>query len=77
MESRPPSFEEAAIQALVDLVAEDKTNIEPGFKLHIAHLSSATGIPIIEAARVKGTLVISLPRSCASSSWPAFKNKYF
>ena len=58
MLSRPASFEETAIQSLVDILLEDSSESQPGFKLHIAHLSSATGVPIIEEARAKGKFIL-------------------
>ena len=53
--SRPPKMEYEAIKLLIKLLDEDKTPAEPGFTLHVAHLANADALPMIEAAKKKGT----------------------
>lgn len=49
LESRPPSFETRAIKALVNLAQH-----APSLPIHIAHVSSADAIPIIQEALNRG-----------------------
>ncbi|KAI1385629.1 allantoinase [Hypoxylon trugodes] len=49
LESRPPSFETYAIDAIVSLA-----HLAPGLHLHIVHLSATQAIPILKAARKSG-----------------------
>jgi hypothetical protein len=45
--SRPPSFERAAIQILVELLEQDTTPAKAGFTVHIAHLADAGSLQTI------------------------------
>lgn len=56
--SRPPYWEENAISLLMELLDKDTTAASPGFRLHIAHLSSTTALPIIAKAKQQGRLEI-------------------
>lgn len=47
LESRPPSWEDEAIRLLVDLCRET------GCAVHIVHLSSASSVPILRAAKAE------------------------
>ena len=44
-----------AIKLLIRLLKEDKPPAEPGFTLHVAHLADADALPMIEAAKKKGS----------------------
>jgi len=48
LESRPPEWEDQAIRLLVDLCRETKCAV------HIVHLSSASSVPILRAAKAEG-----------------------
>jgi allantoinase len=48
LESRPPAWEDAAIRLLVELCRET------GCAVHIVHLSSASSLPILRAAKADG-----------------------
>ncbi len=50
-DSRPPSFERAAVNLLIKLLDEDGTPSAPGFVVHIAHLADAGCLPLIKARR--------------------------
>jgi allantoinase len=48
LESRPPSWEDEAIRLLVELCRETRCAV------HIVHLSSASSVPILRAAKAEG-----------------------
>ncbi|GAX85441.1 hypothetical protein CEUSTIGMA_g12857.t1, partial [Chlamydomonas eustigma] len=54
LSSRPPKFEQDAIELLIKLLDEDNTTAAPGFVLHIAHLSDSGCLPLIKAAVDRG-----------------------
>ena len=49
-----------AIKLLIRLLEEDKTPAAPGFTLHVAHLSDSGALPMIQAAKKKGAIFVSL-----------------
>lgn len=49
LDSRPPSFETDAIQAVLSL-----THLAPNLPLHIVHLSAVEAIPMLRSAREQG-----------------------
>ncbi|KAK9849798.1 hypothetical protein WJX84_011647 [Apatococcus fuscideae] len=52
---RPRSFEQKAIKHLVELLQKADSNAcQPGFHLHIAHLSDSTSLPMIRTAKQQG-----------------------
>ncbi len=51
-DTRPPKFEQDAIQLVIDLLDNDTTPAEPGFSVHIAHLADATALPMLQVSRV-------------------------
>ena len=53
---RPRSFEQTAIKHLVELLQNaDSSLSQPGFHLHIAHLSDSSSLPMIRTAKQQGT----------------------
>ena len=54
LSSRPPSMENNAIKLLIRALNEDKTEAQPGFRIHIAHLADAGSMADIQAAKKKG-----------------------
>ena len=53
-QSRPPAWEQNAISLLLELLQDEKSVAEPGFKLHIAHLSDTGSLPAIAEAKRRG-----------------------
>ncbi|KAL6762537.1 allantoinase [Haematococcus lacustris] len=53
LDSRPPAMEQAAIQMLIKLLDEDKASAAPGFVVHIAHLSDAGCLGLIQDAQAR------------------------
>ena len=51
---RPDSFETDAIKALLSAMREDSTPAAQGFRLHIAHVSSAQVLPLLAKAKAEG-----------------------
>ncbi|KAJ9522288.1 hypothetical protein QJQ45_008138 [Haematococcus lacustris] len=62
LDSRPPAMEQAAIQMLIKLLDEDKASAAPGFVVHIAHLSDAGCLGLIQASLLP-LLLPALPGS--------------
>ena len=54
---RPDSFETSAVTALLGALRAEKTQAAPGFRLHIAHVSSAQVLPLLAAAKAEGALL--------------------
>ncbi|KAM3455346.1 hypothetical protein NHJ6243_008554 [Beauveria neobassiana] len=50
LDSRPPSFETCAVEEILSLA-----HLAPKLHLHIVHLSATQVIPLLKAARAKGT----------------------
>jgi len=46
--TRPPLFERDAVKLLIELLDKDSTPASPGFSVHIAHLSDAGCLPLIQ-----------------------------
>jgi dihydroorotase-like cyclic amidohydrolase len=53
-ESRPPLWEQKAITLLLELAREDQGVAQPGFQIHIAHMSDTGSLPTIAAAKRDG-----------------------
>ena len=53
---RPDSFEVDALEALLGALRRDGTQAASGFRLHIAHVSSAQLLPLLKAAKAEGAL---------------------
>lgn len=54
MNCRPPSFETDAITMLTDVLEKVLRDKESDLSVHIVHLATGAGIPLIEASRKKG-----------------------
>lgn len=55
---RPDSFETDAVKALLSALREDSTPAGSGFRLHIAHVSSAQVLPLLAKAKAEGAIYL-------------------
>lgn len=51
--TRPPLFERDAVKLLIELLDKDGSPTSPGFSVHIAHLSDAGCLPLIQVCDMK------------------------
>ncbi|KDD72127.1 hypothetical protein H632_c3822p0, partial [Helicosporidium sp. ATCC 50920] len=51
---RPERFEERAVDEIIRVLRQDTSAAEPGFGVHVAHVSSALALVKLQAAQAKG-----------------------
>lgn len=57
MNSRPRSFEKRAVETLLSVLRDDNALAgQPGFRIHVAHLSNSELVPDLVAAAESGVL---------------------
>ena len=73
--ARPPQWERRAIKLLIELLKKDTTTAQPGFSIHIAHMSDTGSLPAIQQAKQQGraTLDYSLLRESISFKLAGYK----
>lgn len=54
--ARPPQWERNAIKLLIELLKRDLTAVQPGFNIHIAHMSDTGSLMAIADAKEKGEI---------------------
>ena len=54
VKSRPPAWEVNALRTLLEVLESSPGVAQPGFNLHIAHLSDTSSLPFLAEAKTKG-----------------------